>query len=323
MTIRSRALTAALVGAAALAPTAAVAPALARTKPPRPVPPFERPQPKNRAAARHIRLENQALDIINAATRHVRGTVPGCAIRNMLEGRHGTTHDTPSPDFMNAIAALRRPATPEELDPGEAPGALLPGDTYVDYRRNVTAADGRRLTIVMGRAVRPLYVEPQKCLDAEHARILELLKGKPRALRSVTLQEYGHLRAGREEANALPRTPVDGVYLFQQGGGGGGVDFAFFQKHGVFGSSGGGEDSATIDGLVPDGVATVELRYPKVVSRGRDYKPKVFPRAVTLTLRVQENVVSATVPRSAPDALWNRMIWFDAAGDVINDVTQP
>jgi hypothetical protein len=323
VTIRSHALTAALVGATALVPAAAVAPAVARTRPPpTPVSPFHL-EPKNKAAARHLRLENQAIDIINAATRHVRGTVPGCALRSPLEGRHGKTHDTPSPDFMNAIAALRRPATPEELNGGDGPGALLPGETYVDYRRTVTAANGRRLTIVLGRGIRNAYVEPQRCLDAEHARILKLLRGKPHPLRSVTLQEYGQLRAGREEANAQSRTPVDGVYLFQANGGGGGVDFAFFEKHGVFGSSGGGEDRATIDGLVPDGVATVKLSYPKVLSRGRYYKPKVFPSAYTVTLRVQENVVSATVPRSAPDALASHMVWLDAAGRVVDDVTQP
>ena len=33
--------------------------------------------------------------------------------------------------------------------------------------------------------------------------------------------------------------------------------------------------------------------------------------------------MSATVPRSAPDALDYRMIWLDAAGNVLNDVTQP
>lgn len=323
MTIRSHALTAALVGAAALVPAAAVAPALARTRPPKPpVSPFH-VEPKNRAAARHIRLERQALDIINAATRHVRGTVAGCAIRSQLEGRHSETHDTPSPDFLNAIAALRRPATPEEQNPAGGPGALLPGDTYVDYRRNVTAADGRALTIVMGRRTVAPYREPARCLDADHAEILKRLKGKPHALRSTTLQEFGHLRTGQEGNAKLPTTPQDGVYLFQASGGGGGVDFAFFKRYGVFDSSGGGEDRATIDGLVPDGVATVKLTYPKVLSRGRYYKPKVFPSAYSVSLRVQENVVSATVPRSAPDALARHMVWLDAAGKVVNDVTQP
>jgi hypothetical protein len=326
VTIRSHALTVALAGAVALVPAAAVVtPALARSRPPKPVRvPFEQPKPKNRAAARHIDLERQAIDIINAATRHVRGTVSGCAIRSAFDGRRGITHDAPSQDFLNAIAALRRPGTPDELNAtnGE-PAALLPGETYVDYRRDVTTAGGRTLTIVMGRSVRPAYVEPQKCLDAEHAEILRHLRGKPHALRSVTLQEYGHLRAGVEQANAQPRTPTDGVYLFHDGGGGGGVDFAYFKQHGVFGSSGGGADSATVDGLVPDGVATVKLIYPKVVSRGRYYKPKVFPSAITLTLPVKDNVVSAQVARSAPDALANRMIWLDAAGNVLNDVTQP
>lgn len=324
MPIRSQALAAAVAGAVALVPAAA-APAVARTKPPKALPSPFHLEPKNRAAARHIALERKALDIINAAMRHVRGTVAGCDIRSALEGGHTETHDAPSADFLNSIAALRRPATPDELTGGPGVQAILPGATYVDYRRNVTAADGRTLTIVLGRRVVKPYIVPAKCLDAEHTEILRHLKGKPHTLRSATLKEFGQIRTGQEANASQPASgsPVDGVYLFHEGGGGGGADFAYFKKHGIFGSSGGDSNHATIDGLVPDGVATVKLIYPKVIPRGPDYKPTVYPSAVTLTLPVQENVVSASIPRSAPDAFARRMIWLDAAGNVLNDVIQP
>lgn len=312
MTIRSHVLTAALAGLLALAPTA--------TATSTPLSPTHL-EPKDRAAAQRIEVERAATDILNAALKTVRGTVRGCAVKSDFPGPHSTTHDAPSPDFVNAIAALRRPATPAELAPASGVEAILPGETYVDYRRNVTTADGHPLTIVLGRRKAVAAVYPDRCLDAEHAEILKHLKGKPGAVRAKTLAIFANFRKGQKAGARAPGKTVDGVYLFQQGGGGGGADFAFFKRHGAFGSVG-GSDHSTLNGLVPDGVATVKLSYAKVVPRGPDYKPTVYPSAVTLTLPVQENVVSTSVPRSAPDALDFRMVWLDAAGNVLNDVTE-
>jgi hypothetical protein len=318
VTIRSHVLTAALAGLLALAPAAATA----ATTPPKAPPSPTHLEPRDRAAAQRIRVERAATDILNAASTTVRTRVRGCAIKPGFDGTHTTTHDAPSPDFVNAIAALRRPATPAELAPADGVEAVLPGTTYADYRRNVTTASGHPLTIVLGRRKAVSVVFPARCLDAEHAEILKHLKGKPGAVRAKTLSIFANFRKGQEAGARTPAKTVDGVYLFSDHAGGGGADFAYFKKHGAFGSIG-GNDSATVNGLVPDGVATVKLIYAKVLSRGADYKPTVYPSAVTLTLPVQENVVSTTVPRSAPDALSYRMIWLDAAGRVINDITQP
>jgi hypothetical protein len=197
--------------------------------------------------------------------------------------------------------------------------------TYADYRRDVTAANGDRLTIVMGRRVIKPYIIPARCLDADHALILRKLEGRPHALRSATLAEFGPIRAGLEGNARQPvdDAPQDDVSLFSDGGGGGGVTFADFMRHGLFGSSGTFEAGSKVQGLVPDGVAAVKLIYPKVVSRGRWYKPQVFPSGFTRTLRVQENVVSAHIPRSAPEAFPRRMVWLDATGRVVNDTTFP
>jgi hypothetical protein len=202
------------------------------------------------------------------------------------------------------------------------------GETYVDYVRQVTTADGHPLTIVISRSVPAPFRLPSRCYDAEHARLLHLLEGKPRKLRSVTLEEFSHLRQGQEANNQQPTTPVDGIYLFDQGGGGGGADITSFKERGVFGSIGSGDPAtdgakSRLNGLVPDGIASVTLEYAKVVSRGKYYKPSVFPSALTETVPVHDNVISVVIPRSSPDAFPQRMLWRDAAGQVIHTFTDP
>lgn len=284
-------------------------------------PPFE---PKDEAAARHIRLLNQAIDLINKADAHVYATVAGCK-PSFPHGSATPTHDAPTQPVLDALAPLRRPATPAELQ-ADVPGVGFGGETYVDYIRNVTAANGTELTIVIGRSVRVFYRPSKRCLDAEHARLVHLLKGKPKVLRSTALGEFGKLRHGQEQSAKQPATPQDGIYLFGHGGGGGGASIADFRKRGVFGSSGGGsnrsEPSSRLNGLLPDGVASVTLEYPKKVSRGPYYKPTVYPHAFTRTVQVQNNVISVAIPRDAGDAFPRRMVWRDAADNVVHTFTQ-
>ncbi|HVP03810.1 MAG TPA: hypothetical protein VMT10_14665 [Solirubrobacteraceae bacterium] len=92
--------------------------------------------------------------------------------------------------------------------------------------------------------------------------------------------------------------------------------------HGVFFASG-GQHGSTLVGLVPDGVASVTLQYPRTVSRGRWYKPAVFPSAFTRTVRVQQNVLVVHVPRGGLEAFAARMVWRSADGKVLRVVTPP
>jgi hypothetical protein len=126
------------------------------------------------------------------------------------------------------------------------------------------------------------------------------------------------LRTPQANKQQQTDTPIDGIYLMDKGGGGGGADIASFRERGVFGSIGAAGRNSRLNGLVPDGVTTVTLEYPKKLSRGKYYKLTVFPSAFTKTVAVHDNVISLQVPRSAPDAFPHRMIWRDLAGNVIN-----
>jgi hypothetical protein len=280
--------------------------------------------PKDAAAARHLRIERQAADLLNEAVRHVQTSVPGCAFRFRPTAPE-PTHDAPSQALLDVLAPLRRAAEPGDAATG-VPLLGVGGETYVDYTRTVTAADGRRLTIVIGRSTPAPFRPSKRCLDLEHAYLVKLVRHKPRKVRSLALGHFGFMRHGQEQNAKLPTAPQDAIYLFHEGGGGGGAGVADFVQRGVFGSSGGGPGSragSQLDGLLPNGVASVTLEYPRVRSRGRWFKPTVYPSAYTATVPVQDNVLSAHVPRPAEDAFPHRMVWRDAAGQVVHTFTDP
>ncbi len=78
----------------------------------------------------------------------------------------------------------------------------------------------------------------------------------------------------------------------------------------------GSDTSATITMIVPDGVASVTLRYP--AGRASGYSPKISP-PYTVTTPVIGNEVVVTVPRSAGGGpIWKpTMIWRGARGHAL------
>ena len=298
---------------------------------PTPAPPhppgFRALVPKGPKAARHIELQNAAIRLINRANRRAFATRPSCK-PSFPRPSSKTTHDVPSRQSLDAIAAFRRPPVAADAFPARTVGAFG-GQTYIDYIRSVTSASGKSFYIGVARSV-PYFGYPSAaCLDLEHKQLVKLLTDKPAALRSAALEEFAQIRHSVERAPAVPTTPQDTLWLFTKGpggagigGGGGGTSVDFFLTHGMFMSSGGSR-SSSISGLVPDGVASVTFQYPRVESNGRWYKPTVYPSAYTRTVRVEQNVLSLRVPRGAGAAFSSRMVWRAADGTVVRVVEPP
>jgi hypothetical protein len=276
-------------------------------------------QPKDAAARRAIERERVAVELINRAERHVRGTVSGCAGPKGLPPTT-FTHDAPSAQALAAIGVLRRPAAPGDHVDQRFLDHLPAQDVYVDYVRRAVSASGRALFIVVARNTVVFPPQPAKCLDAAHARLLQLLAGRPEAIRSKALKEFARLR----DEEARPPAPHEGVFLFTPGpggisGGGGGGSLAEFAQRGTF-ISGGTTSRSRLSGAVPDGVASITFEFPKRVSHGPYYKPTIFRSAYSRTVAVLDNVVSLTVPRPGLDAIEPRMVWRAADGHVVRVV---
>lgn len=285
--------------------------------------------PKDAAAAKRIARDDAALAILNRAQRRVRARRPSCRPPKSVFPTKPTFDDgNPSAAALAALAPLRRPAGPADQRFADALAtSRFPeiAGIYQRYVRVVHAANGTAFAMFIARSTGVFWREPDACLDADHAELQRLLVHQPADVAHAARRFFAQMRkeVGRQDAG-----PREGIYLFTLtaagglSGGGGGEDAARFVRHGLFGSSGTANGSH-LGGLVPDGVATVTFRFPRTVSLGPNFRPKVFPSAFTRTVHVRENVVGLRVPRPAEFAFNARMVWRDAAGKIVRTVHTP
>jgi len=312
-----------LVSGAALAAETGVAPS-----------PWQH-EPKSPAAAREMKLQLEAMPLLNRATRHVNATVAGCKSPKPQRKQLPPIHGAPVAGTLRVLSPLRRPATASDSPPRIARLFARQGFAsariYVDATRNITAPDGARFTLMIGRGVPTDFTRSSRCFDADHAYLLKLLRDKRASLRKAALKEFDRWRTDPVRHRPKPRAAMDQIFLFQPHGGGGGLDIGRFRERGVFKSGteglviGGGKPiphSTTVYGLVPDGVATVTLEYGKVVGGGRYLKPTIYPSGATRSGRVTNNLVAIRVPRDPFNALRAKMTWRDAGGKVIRRITK-
>jgi len=196
-------------------------------------------------------------------------------------GHVGALKGAPSKSLLSILGVLRRPATAADAASGIVARGFISG-VFVHYIRLARVVDGS-----------PYYVYPGivgGCGTGEppHQGIMELAKNV----------DLGHGIIG--------------------GTGGGGATAAAIERGADASSSGqpGSSTSSTITMVVPDGVATVTLRYP--AGRASGYSPKISP-AFTITTAPVGNLVVATLPRSNP-LQQDTVIWRSAAGRVIKTI---
>lgn len=302
--------TAVTISGAALAATGTPVPGFSSGPP-------EGPKPKSAAAARRVSLQNQAYALINRANEQTWVAMPRCRPTAQATGGPGQVLTSSPPDeALEVLAALRRPATAEEaaLARGRAVRDLG-GATYARSVRAVLSADGERFFVAAVRTGGGIFRPRPGCLDAQHDRLEQLVEASPPRLRSLALQRFSFFRTGQEHNLRVPSRPHTAIAFI--GAGGGATDIDQFRTRGAFSAGNRANEPVRVTGLVPDGVRTIEFAYPKIAGRGRDYRPVTYPSAVKRNVRVDENVVSFTVPRSAPDALRARITWRNARGQVL------
>lgn len=196
--------------------------------------------------------------------------------------------EPPPRDLVERMAVLRRASTPEDRLPDlmTLNGFLTINADYV--RLLASGPEGERYYLVPG-SPRP-YILPARCrrnLSPQQRRLLERRDRTARRLASeVFLSVHGVSPGG--------------------GGAWGRTDLAALLSNRTLGSSEhrrlGEPISSTLLGLVPDGVASVTLAYPKVLTR---------------KVAVTDNFWFSRVPFTAPQAFPGTTQWRGADGRIL------
>jgi hypothetical protein len=273
------------------------------------------------------RREQRAIDLINSATREMRRD-PAC--RQRIDFTTTFTDAVPSAAMRASLSLLRRPAIPEDLitqDSGPGLEFLGAHGVYRNWIRMGRAADGSEHYLIVAQDRRFAQPVSRACLRTRHAALVRMTAGEDRRVRTIALRTEARINREEQSAGGFPRHEV--IYLFGRapdgsvGGGGGGVELAWFLRHGLFGTaSRGSGDTAEVTGLIPDGVATIEATFAQRASRGPHRAPDLYPSELTLTLPVQDNLVAFTVPREARDAFPSKMVWRAADGSIVRTVRE-
>jgi hypothetical protein len=294
----------------------------------------DEPPGRDDPAAR--RLEQQAIDLINRADRRVIAAHPSCRVRfshqrvRIVDGGAG-------PQVASVLGVFRRPATPEERAlvaqrPGGPPGVSLVGGGALgrDAVRLVRSPSGRAVALMALTGVPPRGPS-RATFDRCQALVTTELRRLAPTVRPAVAAKAQRIerQIRRTERPPAVRAPGEGLAFFERApdgrsgnGGGGAFDAAAFVKHGTGSATTARGIGTRLMLLVPDGVATIDATYPRVVSRGRFRAPRRFPTTIRRTFTVHDNVAFATVPRP-PEVALPRMVWRAADGTVVRRVPGP
>lgn len=141
-----------------------------------------------------------------------------------------------------------------------------------------------------------------------------------RQLQAIRREERPPARSERVEALATSEAAPDG----RSGSHSGTVPFvaAEFSRHGFGSMSQTFSQPVHLTWVVPDGVATVEAVYPRVVAARHGRPARRFRSTIRRRYAVSDNVVLATSPRPI-DAGFPRVTWRAADGRIVRRVSSP
>lgn len=245
--------------------------------------------PKGPQAARQLHRDRQVSRLVDRVLHRVERQRPDCQPKPPASP--GVTDDAPGEELLNLLAPLRRPATPAELAAGQQPE---PGVVYRRFVRFVEAPDGTRLVLVAARTTWPTWWFTASCVASARAVLAQDTAGVPRWMRREARRAIDLLAQAGAKA---PTGTYDGISLSDRSGAVGGVPAQTVRDEGLTYTTRTRRGTTRLVGLVPDGVATVTLRYPRRQNNGSLYKPTVYPSALTVTAPVHDNVFVARIAR--------------------------
>ncbi len=194
---------------------------------------------------------------------------------------------------------------------------------YVRYIRLARVIDGESFYLVPVASVGfPALSQAvaARCYRLQVAALRKALPTVPASERAATLR-YGDAQFAVARYNLTVSSLHEGIFVVsRRPGGGGGMDGgdspATLARTGMLGG-GGSPAGIVMDGIVPDGVATVTLRFPATRHAGRHVP------ALNATGRVVNNVFVIPVPTPFERGGWPvAAVWRSTSGRVIKTVDE-
>jgi hypothetical protein len=217
----------------------------------------------------------------------------------------GTSEGPPAPALLSLLAVLRRPATAADRLPRSLHASAGVRGVYVHYIRLARVSGGMSYYIVPAESVSNKEPIPARCYEALIVAVRAEMPHIPAKYRKPTLALAERILA-RDRQAAQARTGP-GVCLLMTGNSGTagtcGATAAQLTTVGLLSFSG------TVSGVVPDGVATVTLRYPD----GGGRHPKTVTAAVVGNVFASATTMEFRLPGPS-------MIWRSPTGAVLKTI---
>jgi hypothetical protein len=243
---------------------------------------------------------------ISAATRQVQRSA-ACRVR---QPQGVTIHRAPGSALLSTLGVLRRPETAGDALSRGALGER--GDVYAGATRRALVVGGTSYYLVPERDDPAATVPSSRCLTLLAAALHRALPRIPASLRARTAAIQAAFIA--IDRRLAARGPQDVICVVTQshnaGSTGCGTTVAQIQ-HGTSPD----DQDGTFSAVVPDGVATVTLRFPSAQGRPA--------RSVTATVHGNVYAVRVAGESSGASTATPVVIWRSAQGHVIRTVTPP
>lgn len=245
---------------------------------------------------------------IQAATRHVQAS-PVC--RTSFPTRTTIIRGSPGPALLSTMAVLRRPASSADRLSAQALQTVSE-PVYGSAVRLARVVGHSAYYVVPTREDLAAWEPSTRCSQLQEAALRRYAPRIPTTLRNQTLALFAQLTAF--DRSMIANAPSDTLCLFSVGGnnsgGGCGLTAAEIREHG----SGLSDDSGTVSELLPDGVATVTLRFP--AARGRP--------AYSVTGRVLGNLMAIRARHTFGGTSDQPIaVWRAADGRILKTITPP
>jgi hypothetical protein len=275
------------------------------------------------------RIEAQAAELINRASTRTIKLRSSC--RPSFPRGHATIVDGGAgPQVSALLGVFRRAPTAADQAASAALLARSPGNPFFaevprDGVRVVTAGDGTRVTLVAATKLRAVGLTPAKRASCELVTRRELVRiaaGARPVIGRAALRVFD--ASARRERAAAPAPETEGLEV-RAGHGSGGAGFSteqFVDQPVRFGTI--SRKRAHLILVVLDGVARVELRFPRYSSRGPYRAPVDHGRAVRVAARVVDNVASVLVSGRGIEGVFGAtVVEYAADGTVVRTVRSP